>query len=390
MNFSISSLIAHLIFDSRGEHTIEVTLTLNDGTKAHASVPQGKSVGLLEAISLPAATALAKIGEISAHIKGEVFDTQKDFDAFLCEQDGTANKAYLGANTMLAVSLACARACAVRDKKRLWEYIRELYGEKIVGATPLLFMNMINGGAHAENDIDIQEHIIIPNTPTTKESLLLGVKFYEILKRITPRENGRIIFGDDGGIAPDFHSWQEAFQLLDKVTGEVGARKHITYGIDAAATQTHTSTDVLFARYEVLKEACSLTYIEDPFPENDFSSFSLLLKKYGKDMIITGDNLTVTNLSRMSEAYKKKSVNGVIIKPNQAGTLTETLDAVRLARTYGWKVIVSHMRGETNDTFIADLAWAVGADALKAGAPGPYERMVKYERLVEIEENEDV
>jgi len=392
----ITSLTARRILDSRGLWTVLATVTLRDGSSASASVPQGKSTGSAEARALPADRAVRNINTVIApRIIKKAFKKQADLDWFLDKLDGTANKSRLGANAILAVSIAALRAEAVSKNIPLWKHIRAVYGggDNIIAQQqsvvhPRLFINVINGGLHAGNNLDFQEYLIIPNCRTIKESVEVGTAIYHELGAVLVRAKGRgaANLGDEGGFAPSFKNNLEPFAILTDVARKLKLSKKVDFGMDAAATDIKkTGSKALRTTYEKLIKKYGLIYLEDPFGEEDFLSFSVLTMHFGKKVWITGDDLTTTNVRRMELAHDEGSVNGVIIKPNQIGSVTEALDAVRAARKYGWAVIASHRSGETNDDFIADFAYGVRADGLKLGAPARGERIAKYNRLLEIE-----
>jgi len=393
----VSSLSTHPILDSRGQWTVEVTLTLQNGVRATASVPQGKSTGATEARALPAATAVKNVNTIVAtRIIHKDFLDQAALDEFLVRLDGTKTKSRLGANAILAISIAFLRATASTKKVPLWKHIREVYGIWVDPTTtalhPRLFMNVVNGGLHAGNNLHFQEYLIIPKARTFKESVDIGTAVYHALGAALVKAKGRgaANLGDEGGFAPNFKSDLEPFQMLRAVAKKLKVDKKIDFGIDAAATDIKGLSRLQLGNmYKKLIREYSPIYIEDPYSENDFKNFAAITGannvKNKSKLWIAGDDLTTTNTDRMEMAQARKSVNAIIIKPNQIGTITETLNAVRLARQYKWSVVVSHRSGETNDDFIADLAYGVAADGFKLGAPARGERIAKYNRLLEIE-----
>lgn len=399
----ISSLIARPILDSRGQWTVEVSLTLQNGIRATASVPQGKSTGAMEARALPAATAVRNINTtIATRIIHKDFLDQAAVDEFLVRLDGTAVKSRLGANAILAVSIAFLRATARTKKIPLWKHIRDVYGIWVdptsVILHPRLFMNVVNGGLHAGNNLHFQEYLIIPRARTFRESIDIGTAIYHALGVALMKAKGRDAanLGDEGGFAPNFKNNLEPFAMLRIVAKKLKLDKKIDFGIDAAATDIKGLSRLqLNNSYKKLIKEYAPFCIEDPFGENDFKNFAAITAAHAVDekggvsvkskLWIAGDDLTTTNIDRMEMAKAKKSMNAVIIKPNQIGTVTETLNAVRLARQYHWAVIVSHRSGETNDDFIADFAYGIAADGFKLGAPARGERIAKYNRLLEIE-----
>jgi enolase len=399
----ISSLSARPILDSRGKWTVEVSLTLQNGVRATASVPQGKSTGASEARALPAAAAVRNINTtIATRIIHKDFFDQAAVDEFLVRLDGTSGKSRLGANAILAVSIAFLRASARTKKIPLWKHVRDIYGVWVdptaTALHPRLFMNVVNGGLHAGNNLHFQEYLIIPRARTFRESIDIGTAIYHALGAalVRAKGSGASNLGDEGGFAPNFKNDLEPFQMLRAVAKKLKLDKKIDFGIDAAATDIKgLSRQQLNNAYKKLIKEYAPLYIEDPFGENDFKNFAAITATYAADgkggvsvkskLWIAGDDLTTTNTDRMELAHAKKSVNAIIIKPNQIGTVTETLNAVRLAREYRWAVVVSHRSGETNDEFIADFAYGVAADGFKLGAPARGERVAKYNRLLEIE-----
>lgn len=380
----IEKISTKIIKNSRGEETIEVTVETDEGHSGTASVPTGKSRGKFEAVSVSATTAKNNIEDkIAKSIIGLDPKDQENIDDIMLKLDGSQNKEILGGNTILGVSLATAKAGAKTKNIPLWQHIEELNTDKCSRNTPRLLMNLINGGLHAENNLDFQEYLVIPKEGSMEKSLEVGERIYKELLKLYPSTP----LGNEGGVAPDFNDSDEPLNLLKSIAQNLGLEKQIDLGIDAAAS--NVEKDHLMKRYlNLLEQHQNLIYIEDPFPEENFTDFAELLNQTSKETIICGDDLTVTNTLKIKEAEKNRSINGIIIKPNQIGTLTETLRAIKLAKQNNWKVIVAHRSGDTEDDFIADLAFGVSAWGLKAGAPGPEERMVKYLRLKEIEQNE--
>ncbi len=403
----VSSISAYPILDSRGRWTVEVSLMLQNGIRASASAPQGKSTGAAEMRALPAVAAVKSVMNIVApRIVHKEFRDQAELDEFLVRLDGTKNRARLGANAILAVSIAFLRAMAQTKKTPLWKHVREEYGLWVDPTAkelhPRLFMNVVNGGLHAANSLHFQEYIIIPKSRTFAESAEIGTKIYHALGGALAKAKGRgaTNLGDEGGFAPAFRNDLEPLAMIRAVARRLKLDKKIDLGIDAAATDIKGMTRrQLQNSYKKLIKEFKPLYIEDPFGENDFKSFAAMRAEYtgkGKGtaagapgapsgLWIAGDDLTTTNTDRMAIAQAKGSVNSVIIKPNQIGTVTEALNAVRMARAYRWAVIVSHRSGETNDDFIADFAYGVAAAGFKLGAPARGERIAKYNRLLAIE-----
>ncbi|OGZ00272.1 MAG: hypothetical protein A2945_04570 [Candidatus Liptonbacteria bacterium RIFCSPLOWO2_01_FULL_52_25] len=387
----IKALTAHPILDSRGEWTVEVALTLANGASVTASVPQGKSIGSHEAETVSAAQAVANIMKyIAPKLRGQDPRKQRGIDELLRLIDGTPTKRRLGGNAILAVSIACVKAAALAEGKPLWKYLRRIAHPSLSLGTsgPRLFINVINGGLHAGNNLDFQEYLVIPKTKILRESVVMGERIYHALAKELKQSKGRnaLNVGDEGGFAPSFKNNQEPFEMLARVVRSLGYAKKVDFGMDAAASDVKMSHRKLVAFYKTLVRRYPFIYLEDPFGEEAFIEFRELRNELSKKLWVAGDDLTTTNVKRMEKAYANQSVNAVIIKPNQIGTVTEAIDAVRMARKHNWAVVVSHRSGETNDAFIADFAVGIGADGFKLGAPARGERIAKYNRLLEIEE----
>jgi len=395
---TVSKLSAKIILDSRGDKTIEVTAQLSDGSKGIASVPQGKGVGTHAARYISPKKAVKNIKELDSRLRGNdrrgVMLAGKD--VFKQEEiDKSLNKE-LGANVTLGISLAIARAAAKSKGIPLWKYIRDCFelrsrndkkGASLRGAKRRsnlkLYINMIEGGVHAKNKLSIQEFLVVFKEKTIADSLKLSKKFYAKLGRLLKkRYEGKVSFGDEGGFAIPENDNFVPLNIFNDVSQSL--KTSFSYGVDVAANNIKGTMTRHSALMEVMIGNYPVFYVEDPYPEKDFKNFTALTKKYGKSVLVIGDDLTTTNLARAKKAYDKKSINGIIIKPNQIGTLTETLEVIRQGRKWGWKIIVSHRSGETKDDFIADLAWAVSADGVKFGAPIQPERLVKYKRLIQL------
>lgn len=382
----IKKIRAYKILDSRGEWTIEAEITLDNGIVSRACVPQGKSIGSFEAHSVPPETAIKNIRDkIEQSLLGIDIEKQEEIDRRMIDLDGTDNKSNLGANSILGVSLGCARAAAFSLNIPVWKYLRSKYKFK-ENNNPRLFLNVINGGLHAGNNLKFQEYMIIPKGKNLTESVGLGVSVYQAVKKYLVKNLGKNAsgLGDEGGFAPDFSNDLEPFEILKKVIGDEGFTDKFDLGMDAAASNIDVSGQELTKTYEDIKDKFNIYYIEDSYREDDFDNFSKLKKSIGGNTIIAGDDLTTTNIERMKIAKEKDSINGIIIKPNQIGTLTETIAAIKLAKEWGWFVVVSHRSGETNDDFIVDLAIGAGADGIKIGAPARGERTAKFNRILEI------
>jgi len=379
------------ILDSRGDWTIESEVILESGVSASASVPQGKSTGSREAISLPAEQALVNVDtRINEVLKGMEVRDQGGIDRKMLGLDATPNKSNLGANAILSISLATARAAAEEAGSPLWSHLRHLYEDKIDHKAPRLFANCINGGAHASSGLELQEYVVVPKFGTIRESIDFVVKFYKKLGEILAEAFGptTVEVGDEGGFAPHMTDSIAPLQYMKQALSELGAESKAELGIDAAANTIKRSPDELKGWYREMKNKYNLFYIEDPFGENNMDDFVTLARECGGRPMIIGDDLTTTDSREIEKAALAGAVNGVVIKYNQIGTLTETFEAIRTAKKHKLFIIVSHRSGETDDAFIADLAWAVEADGIKLGAPARGERVAKYNRLLEIEANE--
>lgn len=385
----IEDIKLKIIPDSRGKDTLEVTL-ISGNLEVSASVPAGKSTGATEATAVSPTKVLGKVNWLNPQVKGLEFATLEQFDGFFINLDGTPNKQNLGGNLTLGLSLAFTRLLAKSANMELFEMISRISGNEI--KLPFCFYNLIEGGVHAQDSLPFQEYLLIPQTSSPKESLEIVTKVTPLLNEKIKKEYGESKQGDEGGFSVPSKDPEAGLQVLQ----EVFSSDLIQFGLDAAASTFHQhgdyqvgdkkmTTDELVSYYQLLTASYPLLSIEDPFDQEDWQGFSNLQSRIGSSVWIIGDDLLTTNVGRIKKAFEKKAVNAVLIKPNQIGTITETIQAVNLAKSYGWKVIVSHRSGETMDTFIADLAVGVGADGLKSGCPLQKERLVKYERLVEIE-----
>jgi enolase len=393
----IKSIIAREIKDSRQNPTIEVELETEKGSFV-ASVPSGASTGKNEALELRdadgkgVALAIKNVNEIIApKLLGKDVVNQQEIDNLMISLDGTENKSKLGANAILPVSMAVCRAGAGSKKIPLYKHIAELAEVKTPLKIPLAMFNILEGGAHANNELDIQEFMVVPSKKTFVENLVLCNKIFQNLKENIEKNYGKAEMGDEGGFAPQISKTEQALFLLKNAIGKEDCK----IALDAAASQffndgkykideRELTRDELLEFYENLAKNFSLISIEDPFGEEDWNGFEYIVRQLGKNILIIGDDLTTTNIKRIREAHNKSACNGVILKLNQIGTVFETIEAANLAKSFGWKTIVSHRSGETMDDFIADLAVAIG-DFIKAGSPAKEERMVKYSRLLEIE-----
>ena len=412
---TIKNLRAMEILDSRGNPTMKVFCELKDGTTASASVPSGASTGLHEALELRdgnpkrynglgVSKAVKNVNEeIMKELVGKEFD-QKSLDQTLIKLDGTENKSRLGGNAILGVSLAFARATALSKKIELYEYLGEL-AENNDFKIPTPMLNVINGGMHADSGLDIQEFMLIPvGFDSFRKKIEVGAETIHALKTLLKEKGYAVSVGDEGGFAPKLSTNEEALDLMEASIKKAGySPKEIKLGMDVAASsfyenkkesyilkmngkETEATATELVNWYEKISTEHPIISIEDGLAEDDWAGFIEMEKQLGEKIKIIGDDLTVTNSIRIQMASEKKAINGVIIKPNQIGTLTETIEAVKIAKESNLAIVVSHRSGDTEDTFISDLAVGVSADYIKSGSLIRSERTSKYNRLLEIEE----
>jgi enolase len=400
---------AREILDSRGNPTVEAEVATKSGA-FRAAAPSGASTGSHEAVELRDGgrrflgkgilKAVENVNKLIAKkIIGISCVNQKAVDEAMISLDGTDNMAKLGANATIAVSMAAARAGSFEAGMPLCKYIAKVYGNDKL-TLPVPAFNIINGGRHAGTKLDMQEYMLIPKgAKSFSEAMQIGAEVYQVLKEKLSKEFGRqaINVGDEGGFVPQLNCVEEPFDYIIDAVNELGYWKKIGLGIDAAATtfyrngkyylegQEYTSEE-LSAKYEEFADAYPIISIEDPFYEESFEEFSSLKERIGKKVQIVGDDLLTTNISRIEKAIVHNSCSCLLLKPNQIGTLTEAFDAAKLAMSSGWNVMVSHRSGETEDSFIADLAVGIGAAQIKSGAPCRSERLAKYNQLLRIEE----
>ena len=409
----IKKVTGREIIDSRGNPTVEVECELESGVVAVAGVPSGASTGIHEALELRdgdkarynglgVLNAVNNVNTIiNENISGKEFD-QKSLDETLINLDGTKNKSKLGANAILGVSLAFARAVANEKKINLYEYLGSLVGNTQYTLPEPMF-NVINGGKHADSGLDIQEFMIIPvGIKTFKEKVRVVSEVISALKKVLVEKGFGVGVGDEGGFAPKLASNEEAFDILIMAIQNAGyTTEQIKIGIDAASSsfffegiyklkiageEKSLNTDETIAWYEKLVSTYPIISIEDGLDEEDWAGFVSLNKKLGDKIKIIGDDLLVTNVEKIQKAISENAVNSVLIKLNQIGTLSETIDAIQMTKKQNWNAIVSHRSGETNDTFIADLAVGLSCGYIKSGSLTREERVCKYNRLMEIEE----
>ncbi|MEY4450633.1 MAG: phosphopyruvate hydratase [Actinomycetota bacterium] len=406
----IEAIGAREILDSRGNPTIEVEVLLEDDSFGRAAVPSGASTGAFEAHESRDGDKGRYLGKgVQNAVKAVVEDIdealvgfdaldQRLVDAALIATDGTATKSKLGANAILGVSLANARAAAETTGQPLYRYL----GGPNAYVLPVPLMNIINGGAHADTGVDIQEFMIVPlGAETFSEAIRWGVEVYHSLKGLLASKGLATGLGDEGGFAPELPTNAAALDLISEAIAKAGYKlgTEIALALDVAATEFYSestgkykfegqerSTDEMIAYYAELVAKYPLVSIEDPLAEDDWAGWSKITAELGTKVQLVGDDLYVTNPSRLQKGIDEAAGNAILVKVNQIGTLTETLDAVSLAQRHGMKAIISHRSGETEDTFIADLAVATNAGQIKTGAPARSERVAKYNQLLRIEE----
>jgi enolase len=406
---AIEDIRAREILDSRGNPTVEVEVLLDDDTLQRAAVPSGASTGAFEAIELRDKDPKRYLGKgvekavdnvngpIREALIGLEASEQRVVDQALLDADGTADKSVLGANAILGASLAVAKAAADSSELPLYRYV----GGPNAHLLPVPMMNILNGGAHADSNVDVQEFMIAPvGAPTFKEALRWGAETYHALKAVLKDKGLNTALGDEGGFAPDLGSNREALDLIavavEKAGYELGS--DIAFAMDVAATEFHSEGAYLFegqkrsgeemtAYYAELLGSYPLVSIEDPLSEDDWSGWATMTASVGDKVQIVGDDLFVTNPERLRRGVEERSANGLLVKVNQIGSLTETSDAVEMAHRAGFGCMMSHRSGETEDTTIADLAVAMGTGQIKTGAPARSDRVAKYNQLLRIEES---
>ncbi|HZJ05383.1 MAG TPA: phosphopyruvate hydratase [Nocardioidaceae bacterium] len=407
---SIEAVGAREILDSRGNPTVEVEVALDDGTVSRAAVPSGASTGAFEAVELRdggsryggkgvenAVTAVLDV--IGSELVGFEASEQRLVDQRLLELDGTPNKATLGANAILGVSLAVARAAADSAALPLFRYV----GGPNAHLLPVPMMNILNGGAHADTAVDIQEFMIAPvGAATFREALREGTEVYHALKSVLKERGLATGLGDEGGFAPDLASNREALDLITTAVEKTGLKvgEDIVFALDVAATEFYEdgaysfegesrSAEQMLSYYSELVASYPIVSIEDPMNEEDWDGWAAMTAALGDRVQIVGDDLFVTNVDRLARGITENSANALLVKVNQIGSLTETLDSVDLAHRNGLRCMMSHRSGETEDTTIADLAVATNCGQIKTGAPARSERVAKYNQLLRIEEELD-
>lgn len=404
---SIEAVSAREILDSRGNPTVEVEVLLDDSSTGRAAVPSGASTGQFEAVELRDGderyggkgvekAVLGVTDEIADEILGIDADEQRIIDQIMIDLDGSANKARLGANAILGVSLAVAKAAADSADLPLFRYL----GGPNAHVLPVPMMNILNGGAHADTNVDIQEFMIAPiGAETFREAVRMGTEVYHTLKGVLKEKGYATGLGDEGGFAPNLPSNRDALDLILVAIEKAGyvPGEDVALALDVAASEFHKdgvytidgkglSAQELIAFYEDLVASYPLVSIEDPLDESDWSGWNAITKALGDKVQLVGDDLFVTNPERLQRGIDEGTANALLVKVNQIGTLTETLDAVDLAHRSGYRCMMSHRSGETEDTTIADLAVATNCGQIKTGAPARSDRVAKYNQLLRIEE----
>ncbi len=407
----IKKVTAREILDSRGNPTVEVEVLLNTGRKAWAGVPSGASTGSYEALELRDGDTkryggkgvLKAVNNVNKRIAPKLIGlnptSQKQIDDIMIKLDGTENKAKLGANAILGVSLAVARAAAISQGKPLYAYLKGKYWPKTKLNFPVPMMNIMNGGAHAGWSIDIQEFMITPQQKNIKESVRCGAEIFQVLKKILKESGYPVTVGDEGGYAPKLPGNEQALRVIKQAVAVAGYKlgHNVKMAIDSASSEFYKA-----GRYDMKADKKKRTaaqmvkmygswikkypieLIEDGLAEDDWDGWKLLTKELGKKIVLVGDDLFVTNVKRLKQGIKQKIANAILIKLNQIGSVTETINCIKLAQANKYKVAISHRSGETVDDFIADLAVASGAQYIKTGSLCRSERVAKYNRLMEI------
>ena len=409
--FEIKKVHARQIMDSRGNPTIECDIELSDGAFGRAAVPSGASTGSFEALELRdggdaymgkgVSKAVSNVNDIIAPaIMGMDASAQTALDEKMLALDGTPNKDKLGANAILSVSMAAARAVAAAKKMPLYKYLASVYGNTNPNVLPRPMMNIINGGAHADNGLDAQEFMIIPNGAKTEiEAIRMGSEIFHNLKKILKKHGSSTNVGDEGGFAPNFHSCAEALDTIIEAIKAAGyiPGDQVSIGLDVASSEFYKdgvyafegkklSADEMIAFYEKLIVDYPIISIEDALAEEDWEGWKKLTEKIGGKCQLVGDDLFVTNPARLKKGIDNGVANAILIKVNQIGSLTETLRAIKMAQDANYSVVISHRSGETEDTTIADLAVATNAGQIKTGSMSRTDRMAKYNQLIRIEE----
>ncbi len=408
----ISQVRAIEILDSRGKPTVRAFVTLVDGSVHFASVPSGASTGKYEALELRdgdekrfhgqgVQNAVAHVNDdLNTILAGKDISDIRELDKAMLEADGTDNKSKMGANAILAVSLAVARAAASVEKKPLWQFLHDYYFPKYSLGFPRLMVNVVNGGKHAQWNFDIQEFMIVPVSNKPTESTRMAAEIFAQLGKILKEKGLSTLVGDEGGYSPALSSNNEVIETIMSAASELGYSngKEYQLALDAAASEFFEGDGYIFkkenrtltpeelvAYYLEMQKKYHVFSFEDPFSEDDWKHFAQLTAHSNGIYLVVGDDLFVTNPKRLSQGIDQHAANALLVKVNQIGSLLETVEAIVMAREAGFKVVISHRSGETEDTFISDLAYSCGADLIKTGSMSRSDRLAKYNRLLEIE-----
>jgi enolase len=406
---TIKDIKARQVLDSRGNPTVEVEMRSEEHF-ASAIVPSGASTGVHEAVELRdgdeslylGKSVLNAVSNVNDNLKSEIGNRklggQEELDKKMIELDGTENKSKLGANAILAVSLAYAKLSAMSQEKPLFQYFADISGTSEL-SLPRPMMNVINGGAHADNTLDIQEFMLFPKGESFSENLRIGTETFHHLKKLLQERNKSTAVGDEGGFAPDLQTHEEAISLMLEAAEKAEHLDKMEIAIDAAASEFYdaekqvyiiegedTPAEKLIDYYAYLVDKYPVVSMEDPLHEDDWENWSKITDQLGSKLQIVGDDLLVTNVKRLQRAIDEKACNAILIKLNQIGTVTETIQAIKLAQKNGMKAVVSHRSGETEDTTIADLAVGLNTGQIKTGSLSRTDRICKYNQLLRIEE----
>ena len=406
----IKDVHAREILDSRGNPTVEVDVILENGIVGRASVPSGASTGIREALELRDGDSryngkgvLKAVSNVNNDLRNLVIGldaaNQSELDYAMIKLDGTKNKEKYGANAILGISMAALKASALNENKPLYKYVNEKFGNEM--SLPRPMMNIINGGAHADNKLDFQEYMIIPDASTIKERIRIGAEVFHSLKSVLKEKGLVTSVGDEGGFAPDLNNNAEGFELIMEAIKKAGYEpgRDVCLAIDVAASEFYEdgkynlvgegrslTTNELVDFYEELVNKYPIISIEDPVDENDWDGFRLITERIGDKVQLVGDDLFVTNKKCLQMGIDNHAGNAILLKVNQIGTITETLETIDLARRNGYKTIISHRSGETEDTTIADLAVGLDLGQIKTGSMSRTDRICKYNQLMRIEE----
>ena len=404
---NIKNIIGREILDSRGNPTVEVDVILDNGVMGRACVPSGASTGEREALEMRDGDksrfngkgVLNAVNNVNTILRDNLIGMdvtkQKEIDYKMLELDGTKTKSKIGANAILGVSMACLKAAAKANGKELYEYVGD--GKTL----PVPMMNIINGGAHADNSLDFQEYMIIPQRDSIHERVRVGAEVFHSLKNVLKEKGYATSVGDEGGFAPNLKTNKEGFELITEAVKRAGYEpgKDVCYAIDVAASEFYSdgkynlvgegevlSTDELIKYYEDLVNTYPIISIEDPVDENDWEGFSKVTELLGDRIQLVGDDLFVTNKECLQKGIDNRAGNAILLKVNQIGTITETLETIELAKAHNYKTVISHRSGETEDTTIADLAVGLDLGQIKTGSMSRTDRICKYNQLMRIEE----